>query len=264
MQGSIVDEEVLAQAFSEPLHYIFHFAALFANQNSVDNPEKDLKTNALGTLKLLEYAIQSKALKRFVYASSSCVYGMTEGILTEASVPKPATPYAVSKLAGEHYVGFFYRLYGFPTTIIRYFNVYGPGERPGRYRNVIPNFIDLALRKQPLPITGDGKETREFVFVGDVIEGTLRAATSEKAIGEVLNMGSGEETKIIDLANKVNQLVDNRAGIVFTARRNWDGIRRRTTAVDKMRRLLEYVPTTSLDEGLGRTVSWLKGLGDYE
>jgi len=155
IQGSVSDGEVLKRAFSGRLDFVFHLAAHFANQNSVDNPETDLVVNGLGTLKVLEYSRLARVSK-FVFASSGCsVYGSQAPLpLKEDFVSLHLdTPYQITKLLGELYCNFFYNYYGLPVAIARYFNVYGPGEVPGAYRNVIPNFIYWALHQQKLPIT---------------------------------------------------------------------------------------------------------------
>lgn len=258
IQGSILDDDTMTRAFRSNPHYVFHLAAHFANQNSIDNPEADLLVNALGTLKTLEYS-RTVDITRFVYASSGCsVYG------NQAPLPVKEdyvslhldTPYQITKLVGELYCNFFYSHYQVPVTIARYFNVYGPGEVPGRYRNVIPNFIWTALHKAPLPITGSGEETRDFTFVEDIVEGTLRMGVSEGALGEAINLASGTETKIIDLAAQINTLTGNDKGVEFKSVRDWDRIERRKASIEKARKLLGYMPKTDIKMGLRKTYDW--------
>ena len=144
VNGSILIEENLKRAFSERPHYVFHLAAHFANQNSVDHPETDLMVNGLGTLKVLQYS-HLAGVEKFVFASSGCsVYGSQAPLpLREDFVSLHLdTPYQIHKLLGELYCNYFHNYYGLPIAIARYFNVYGPGEVPGKYRNVIPNFIE--------------------------------------------------------------------------------------------------------------------------
>ena len=153
IHGSVLDEEILKRAFSNKIDFVFHLAAHFANQNSVDNPETDLMVNGLGTLKVLQHSHLYK-VKKFIFASSGCsVYGSQAPLpLKEDFVSLHLdTPYQITKLLGELYCNFFYNYYGLPVAIARYFNVYGPGEIPGKYRNVIPNFIWWALHKKSLP-----------------------------------------------------------------------------------------------------------------
>jgi nucleoside-diphosphate-sugar epimerase len=260
IHGSILDEEKMKRAFSYKPHYVFHLAAHFANQNSVDHPETDLLVNALGTLKTLEYA-NLIGVERFVFASSGCsVYG------SQASLPLREdfvslhldTPYQINKLVGELYCNYFNDYYGLPVAIARYFNVYGPCEVPGKYRNVIPNFMWWAMHGQPLPITGTGEETRDFTFVEDIVDGTLRMGVIEEAVGEAINLASETETRIIDLANWVNEITGNKAGVLFKPRRDWDKAIRRRASIEKAGRILGYEPKTDMKIGLRKVYDWFR------
>ncbi len=258
IQGSILDEELLKRVYSENLDFVFHLAAHFANQNSVDNPETDLAVNGLGTLKLLEYSRLTKVPK-FVFASSGCsVYG------SQAPLPLKEnfisinldTPYQITKLLGEVYCNFFVDYYKLPVVRARFFNVYGPGEVPGRYRNVIPNFTYWARNRKALPITGTGEETRDFTFVGDIVDGVLRCGAIPEAVGEALNLASETETRVIDLAQKINKLCDSPAGIEYIPRRDWDKIVKRRASIAKARKILAYEPKMSMDAGLEAVFGW--------
>lgn len=258
INGSILDNEALTKAYAPKPDYVFHLAALFANQNSIDHPDTDLMVNGLGTLKMLQYS-HLNHVEKFVFASSGCsVYGSQAPLpLKEDFVSLHLdTPYQITKLLGELYCNFFHNYYKLPVVLGRFFNVYGPGEIPGRYRNVIPNFTYWALHNQPLPITGTGEETRDFTFVEDIVEGVLRAGAIPDAVGEAFNLASGKETKIIDLANRINQLTGNKAGIKFTEKRDWDKIVRRRASIEKARKTLGYEPKTSMEEGLKRVFKW--------
>jgi nucleoside-diphosphate-sugar epimerase len=260
IKGSILDEERMKRAFSYKPHYVFHLAAHFANQNSVDHPETDLLVNALGTLKTLEYA-NLVGVERFVFASSGCsVYGSQAPLpLREDFVSLHLdTPYQINKLVGELYCNYFHDYYKLPVAIARYFNVYGPGEVPGRYRNVIPNFFWWAMHGQPLPITGTGEETRDFTFVEDIVDGTLRMGVVEEAVGEAINLASETETRVIDLANWINEMTRNRAGAVFKPRRDWDKAIRRRASIEKAKKILGYEPKTDMKTGLRRAYEWIK------
>jgi nucleoside-diphosphate-sugar epimerase len=140
----------------------------------------------------------------------------------------------------------------------RFFNSYGPGEVPGQYRNVIPNFIYWAIKGFPLPITGTGEETRDFTYVGDIVDGLLRAGYFESAIGQEFNLASGKETKIIDLANMINELTDNKAGIRFASRRKWDTKSRLLASIERARKLIGYEPNTPIEGGLRKTIQWFR------
>ena len=165
VKGDILDEKDLAQAFHSHPQVVYHLAAHFANQSSVDYPELDLQVNGLGILKVLEHS-QRAGVDRFVYASSGCgIYGSdTPMPFSEDYVSMDLyTPYQVTKMLGELYTNMFHNLYDLPIVNARFFNSYGPGEVPGKYRNVIPNFFYWAMQGQPLPITGSGDETRDFI-----------------------------------------------------------------------------------------------------
>jgi len=258
VNGSILDDEMLKRVFKEKPEYVFHLAAHFANQNSVDNPEIDLMVNGMGILKVLEYA-QLVDIKRFVYSSSGCgVYGLDSKMPFEEHDTSISlhTPYQVTKLIGELYTNYFHNLYGMPIVNARFFNVFGPGEVPGRYRNVIPNFFYWAMNGKPLPITGDGTETRDWTYVNDIISGLLAMGIREEAIGEAFNLGSAKEHRVIDMANMVNKLAGNEAGIVFAERRNWDVKCRLLSSVDKASSVLGYRPKTVFEDGLENVHRW--------
>ena len=258
VKGSVLDDEMLKRVFKEKPEYVFHLAAHFANQNSVDNPETDLLVNGLGTLKVLQYA-HLTGVKRFVYASSGCgVYGLDSKIpFKEDDISISLhTPYQVTKLLGELYTNYFYNLYNLPIVNARFFNVYGPGEVPGKYRNVIPNFFYWAMNGLPLPITGDGTETRDWTYVDDIINGLLAMGVKDEAVGEAINLGSGKEHRVIDLADIVNELTGNKAGVKYVERRNWDVKRRLLSSIDKAKRILGYEPKTEFEEGLKKVHRW--------
>jgi UDP-glucose 4-epimerase len=256
VQKSITDDYALENIFSRKIGTVFHLAANFANQNSIDHPEKDLLVNGLGTLKLLKQCAKHKS--RFVYASSSCVYGNISGTAKEDSKIELETPYAITKLLGEQYTNFFHQYYGLETSIVRIFNSFGPGEMPGKYRNVIPNFFQAAIAGKPLVITGTGLETRDFNWVGNTTNGLMLAAEKKQAIGQTFNIASGESTQIIKLAQLINQISGNKAGIIFKERRAWDHIANRKADITKARKALGYTPEISLREHLEATYQWLK------
>jgi UDP-glucose 4-epimerase len=259
IEGSVLDEEVLKRAFSTKPDFAFHLAAHFANQNSVDNPETDLEVNGLGTLKLLQYSHLARVSK-FVFASSGCsVYGSQAPLpLKEDYVSLHLdTPYQITKLLGELYCNFFHNYYGLPVAIARYFNVYGPGEIPGAYRNVIPNFMYWALHRMPLPITGTGEETRDFTFVDDIVDGTLRLGAMPQAVGDAFNLASETETKVIDIANMVNEITGNPGGVKLVARRDWDKITRRRASIEKAKKVLGYKPKTDIRNGIKKVYDWI-------
>ena len=173
-----------------------------------------------------------------------------------------STPYQITKMLGELYCNYFSNQYDLAVVKPRFFNSYGPGEIPGQYRNVIPNFIYWAMRGVPLPITGDGTATRDFTYVGDIVDGLLRAGAMDEAVGHEFNLASGREVRIIDLAHAINRVVGNTAGVTFTATRKWDTKNRLLASVERARSLIGYEPDTSFEIGLQNTVDWFKANWD--
>jgi len=260
VEGDVLDEVKLKRIFFERPQIVFHLAAFFANQNSVDHPESDLEVNGLGTLRLLEYSMLT-GVQRFIYASSGCsIYGSSAPLpLREEFVSlNLSSPYQITKMLGELYCNFFYNHYGLKVVKPRFFNSYGPGEVPGQYRNVIPNFIYWGMKGEALPITGSGEETRDFTYVGDIIDGLLRAGAMESAIGQEFNLASGKETRVIDLANIINKATGNKKGIQFVQRRKWDTKSRLLASIDRARKLIGYEPKIPFEEGLKNTIDWFK------
>lgn len=260
VKGDILNDEDLKRVFKEKPDYVYHLAAHFANQNSVDEPETDLMVNGIGMLKVLEHA-QLTGVDRFIYSSSGCgVYGLESKMpFKEHDISISLhTPYQVTKLLGELYTNYFHNLYDMPIVNARFFNVFGPGEVPGKYRNVIPNFFYWAMNGQALPITGEGTETRDWTFVDDICNGLLAMAIEEEAIGEAINLGSGQDHRVIDMANRVNELSGNEAGIEFKERRNWDAKTQLLSSIDKAKDILSYKPTVSFDDGLVKVHDWFE------
>jgi UDP-glucose 4-epimerase len=260
IEGSITDDAAIAAAFDPAPDYVVHTAALFANQNSVDHPQDDLLVNGLGLVKVLERC-RSASVRKVLFTSSSCVYG-GKAVMREDDLDlKPDTPYAITKWLGERYIRYWAEFYGLNAVSVRLFNVYGPGERPGRYRNVIPNFFALALKGEPLTITGTGEETRDFTFVKDATAGMLGALTADTRRGDVFNLGSGKATTVLELATKINALTGNPAAIRFAPRRDWDHVPHRLCDNSHAGAVFGFRTTVALDEGLRETYRWLKQIG---
>jgi UDP-glucose 4-epimerase len=258
IEGSVLADGKLKLAFKDKPQIVYHLAAHFANQNSVDNPETDLMVNGMGTLKVLEHA-HLDGVERFIYASSGCgIYGADSKMPFEEydiSI-KLYTPYQVTKMLGELYTNYYYNLYHLPIVNARFFNSYGPGEVPGKYRNVIPNFFYWSIKKQSLPITGTGDETRDFTYVGDIINGLLAMAHYKEAIGEAFNLATGREIRIGDLAEWINEITDNKSGIVYAERRDWDKKNRLLASIEKAKKILGYSPIMDFKEGLRNVNAW--------
>ncbi len=238
---------------------VFHLAAFFANQNSVDHPLDDLHTNGKGTLTTLMWAARNKA-QRLVYASAGCsIAGHNIDAPIREDMPVSLnldTPYQITKALGEFYCNYY--LGELSSVRCRFFNSFGPGEVPGPYRNVIPNFIWWALHGKPLPITGTGEETRDFIFVDDMVDGLIRCATVAAAHGEAVNLGTGVQTRIIDLAKMVLEECGSSSEIVFKPRRSWDHSVRRQADISKASGMLGHKPSVQVREGVKRTVAWFR------
>jgi len=260
VKGSVVDEVILKRTFGEKPDIVYHLAAFFANQNSVDYPEKDLTVNGMGTLRVLEYCAMCR-VERMVYASSGCsIYGSEAPLpLREDFVSMHlTTPYQITKMLGELYANFFYHHHGLRIVKTRFFNSYGPGEVPGQYRNVIPNFIYWALCKQPLRFTGIGTETRDFTYVMDIVDALLRAGYFEEAIGQEMNIASGSETNILQMAEQINDLTGNPGGIRRMEPRKWDTKKRLLASIERAGQILGYVPRTDFRIGIMNTIRWFE------
>lgn len=237
-------------------NYVFHLAAHFANQNSVDHPFKDVQANIIGTMNLLEICKENDRLKKFVYTSSSCVYGSSAFMAEKDYIYPHETPYAINKYTAELYVKYYASMYKIPSVSIRVFNTYGPYEPHGAYRNVIPNFIVRAIKGDPLFITGDGTETRDFTFVGNTTQLLTLAALSSINDGEIFNGGTGKLTQIINLAKMIIEYTGSSSEIVFKERRNWDAVKDRMSDITKSQKILGYEPEIPLTKGLRKTVDW--------
>jgi nucleoside-diphosphate-sugar epimerase len=186
------------------------------------------------------------------------VYGNSSTYAIDTTNFHLDTPYAINKLHGEYLVRFYHDYHGLNTTVIRYFNSFGPGELPGRYRNVIPNFFARAMQGLVLPITGDEKTSRDFNFIENTVRGTLLAAQVPIAKGRTYNIGSGREVPIVLLAQKINEIAGNAAGIEFRPPRSWDTVKNRCADISVTIRDLQYSPDIDFDRHLRATYEWLK------
>jgi nucleoside-diphosphate-sugar epimerase len=200
-------------------------------------------------------------VKRLVYASSGCsIYGSSAPLPLKEDFMSMhlTTPYQITKMLGELYGNFFYHNYDLPIVKTRFFNSYGPGEVPGQYRNVIPNFIYYALSGLPLPFTGSNEATRDFTYVMDIVDALLRAGYYEKAIGQEMNIASGKEINILYLAKLINEITNNKADIINAEKRKWDTKERLLADISRANELLGYEPKMSFDEGLLKTIEWFR------
>jgi UDP-glucose 4-epimerase len=261
IQGDIRNDNDLLRVFHHKPTIVFHLAAFFANQNSIEYPLICDSVNNQGTLKLLEYCQLSGNIERFVYSNSEGgAYGSDCKLpyQEEAISLNLSSPYYVSKLSGEAYCNFYNSHYGLPVSIVRLFNSYGPGEVPGQFRNVIPNFIYWALKGQALPLTGHNTITRDFVFVRDTVEGLLRAGYFEEAIGTAINIATESENLIYDIAHLINSKTGNKAGVKVLKKRKWDTRERIVGCSKKCERILLFKPSTPLEFGIEKTLLWFQ------
>jgi len=254
--GSVVDNSDLEKVFANKIDLVFHLAALFANQNSVEHPDKDIVANGLGTINVLKWATDQK-VRKLLYTSSSCVYG-NQPNMTEDGLSNPSceTPYAITKYIGEQYCRFWSEHHRLNTVMVRLFNSYGPGDYPGKFRSVVPNFMQLAMSGQPLIITGTGDESRDFNYVADTVQGLDKAMYCDTENAEIFNIASGHGTSILDLANMMTEICQSSTPHNFKPRRQWDQVSRRVGVIDKAVKKLNYEPTTSLFDGLVSTRQW--------
>ena len=239
---------------------IYHQAALRSVPKSVDNPMEFHEVNTTATFRLLMLAKES-GVRRVVYASSSSVYGdKTPLPQREEMIPHPQSPYAASKLAGEVYCAMFTRLYGLETVGLRYFNVFGPRQSlESKYAVVIPKFITCLLAGQPPPIHEDGKQTRDFTFVENIVQANLKAARAPGVGGQVFNIATGCRHSVLELALLLNKIMELKIKPRFLPPRAGD-VRHTWADTGKAKRLLKYRVFVPFEEGLARTVAWF-GVG---
>ena len=263
VHGSVCDQELVRKLVARH-SLVFHMAArnIIA---STANPRDDYETNIGGTLNVLLAARESRP-DRVVYTSSTSVYGNPRSIpINEDDNLVPITPYAVSKLSGEHYCLAFYESYGLAVSTVRYSNVYGPGQRPDNpYCGVVSKFLERCHLEQPLTVHGDGEQTRDFTYIDDAVDATLLAATHPRAEGEVFNVGTGIETTVNRLAELVGRAMDNDVAIEHVDRRDIDNIRRRVVNIERIRRMLHWAPQVTLERGLRATAEWYVAAGFAE
>lgn len=256
IEGDIRDPNAVRAAVKGS-EVVFHLAALGSVPRSVADPLTTHETNATGTLSLL-WAAKEEGVQRFVYSSSSSVYGDSPTLpKKEDMMTQPKSPYGVSKEGGEHYCRAFWESYRLPTVSLRYFNVFGPRQRPdGPYAAVVPRFVDSCLRGLPSQVFGDGLQTRDFTYVANAVEATwLAASAQETALGKPFNIATGNRVSLRYLLQLVSTLTGNDPTPMFLEPREGD-IRDSLASIDAAREFLDYHPSVSLGAGLERTVSW--------
>jgi len=257
IEGDLRDLETVRQA-ADGVDYVLHQGALPSVQRSIEDPLATNEVNAQGTLNLL-VAARDAGVKRVVYASSSSIYGDSPVLpKTEAMRPAPKSPYAASKLAGEHYCQAFYQVYGLETVVLRYFNVFGPNQDPtSQYAAVIPKFVTAMLRGDQPVIYGDGLQSRDFTYVTNVVQANILAAKAEGVIGEVFNIACGKRHNLLKLIEVINRILGTSLMPIHTASRPGD-VRHSQADISKAEGMLGYKVEVGFEEGLRRTIEWYR------
>jgi UDP-glucose 4-epimerase len=258
IEGDLTDLETVRGAV-EGTDFVLHQGALPSIPRSIEHPIGSNNTNVSGTLNLL-IAAKDAGVRRVVYASSSSVYGDSSTLpKVETQNPSPLSPYAVSKLAGEHYCRVFYRIFGLETVILRYFNVFGTNQDPNSaYSAVIPKFVSRMLEKKSPVIFGDGLQSRDFTFVSNVVKANLMAAVSDSAVGETINVASGRAYSLLEMLAKINSVLGYETKPVFDVPKVGE-IKHSLADITKAGKLLGYSPDVDFEEGLRRIILWMRG-----
>lgn len=255
IEGDIRDPLAVRQAM-DGVERVAHLAAVVSVERSLQSPQETMEVNVGGTLNLLEAARQA-GVSRFLFASSAAIYGdHAELPLREDLPPRPLSPYAASKVAGEALCHAYRAAYGLPTVVLRFFNIYGPRQDPqSPYSGVISLFVGRMSRGMPPVVYGDGLQTRDFVYVGDVVAALERAGEREEAIGAVINVARGEQTSLLGLVARLNHVLGTALAPEFAPPRVGD-IRHSAGDPARARAILGWEPGVGLDEGLARLLDF--------
>lgn len=257
IEGDLRDRAAVAEAV-RGTEVVFHEAAFVSVPASMEDPSECFGVNCTGALTLLD-AARAAGVRRVVLASSAAVYGdSNEQPLTESSRTRPLSPYAASKLVDEIYAALYTTALGLEVCALRYFNVFGPRQRPDtQYAAAVPIFIRQLLRREAATIFGDGGQTRDLISVRDVVRANLAAAVHPSAPGEVFNVCTGHKTRIIDLVDALRELIPNAPAPIFGPERQGD-IYESVGSPDKARSMLGFAAETPLQAGLKETVEWMQ------
>lgn len=259
VEGSITDLDLLQRTFHN-VDFILHQAALPSVPRSIDDPITSNFVNVTGTLNVLVAARDSN-VEKVVFAASSSAYGDTPTLPKVETMPvNPLSPYAVTKVAGEHYMKIFNDVFGLRTTSIRYFNVFGPAQDPtSQYSAVIPKFVRAVINDEPPTIYGDGEQSRDFTFVQDTIQANIKAAESTMADGEVINIAKGDRTTVNELARVIIKDFGKEGTLEPTYLPQQPGdVKHSLADITKARKLMGFEPQYTLEDGLKETLQYFR------
>ena len=257
VEGDLLNAQDIAGALKD-IDMVFHLACLGV-RHSLKFPMENHRVNAEGTLLILEES-RKKGVEKFVYCSSSEIYGTAETVpMTEKHPIQPCTVYGSSKFAGEVYARAYYKSFGFPTVMVRPFNMYGPRSHYEKDSGeLIPKMIVRALHNENLLVFGDGSQTRDFCYVEDNMRGLLEAAKHDTLIGEVVNVGSNSETSILQIAEMILRLVEGTTSKIEHVDGRPGDVLRLYADTTKFRTLTGWQPQVTLEEGLRKTIAWFR------
>jgi UDP-glucose 4-epimerase len=257
VEGSILDEATVERAM-DGVELVYHQAAIPSVPRSMAAPVASHHANATGTLNVLE-AARRKSVRRVIYAGSSSAYGETPTLpKVESMASAPLSPYAVSKLAGEHYCQVYARAFGVETVVLRYFNVFGPRQDPNsQYAAVIPRFVTAAREGRRPVIFGDGTQSRDFCYIDNVLEANLLAADARDASGKVFNVACGRATDLNQVVKLIAAALDTPLEPTYETGRAGD-VKHSLADISAARKILGYSAPVSFEDGLARTIEWYK------
>ncbi|MCC7338369.1 MAG: SDR family oxidoreductase [Pirellulaceae bacterium] len=261
IEGDIADEQTVGRAM-RGVELVFHQAALASVQLSIENPLATHQSCATGTLNVLHHAARA-GVSRLIYAASSSAYGDRPfAAKRESDLHQVLSPYAAAKLAGELYCEAFYHSFGLETVGLRYFNVFGPRQDPASpYSAVIPIFVSAILSGQPPTIFGDGHQSRDFIYVKNVVQGNLLAAEAAEAPGKIFNMGQGRQTSLLQLLSLLSELLGKPVKPSFEPARSGD-VRESMADISQARSILGFEPKISLEDGLRHTIDYYRQMAE--
>ena len=259
LEADIRDPQACVRA-CDGVAFVFHQAAVPSVPKSVEHPQASHDVNINGTFNLLRAAVSCK-VHRFIYAGSSSAYGDSEESPKHEKMPTaPLSPYAVQKLAGEHYCRAFSECFALETITLRYFNVFGPGQDPkSQYAAAIPAFVTAILKGESPVVFGDGRQTRDFTFIDNVIEGNMLAMNSDRTCGESVNIACGDQISVNGVIDTINRLLGTAVHPRYVDRRPGD-VLHSCADISLARRLLGFKPAVSFEEGLGRAIEYYRGM----